>query len=65
MAKIKVYEDRCIGAGICVAECVEAFDQNDDDGTVVLLLAEIGDELLPAVQSAARACPTQAIEIEG
>lgn len=63
MATIKVYEDRCIGAGLCVAECAEAFDQNDDDGTVVPLLEAVPDELLAEVESAERACPTQAIEV--
>lgn len=64
MAKLKVFEDRCIGAGLCVAECVDAFDQSDEDGTVIPLLEEIPDALLGEVESAALACPTQAIEID-
>mgnify|MGYP001160552237 CR=1 FL=1 len=63
MAQVKIYRDRCIGAGICVAECPEMFDQSDVDGTVVVLSDEIPGELLGKVEYAAESCPSETIEV--
>jgi ferredoxin len=62
MTLLKVHQDRCIGAGICVVECEDAFDQGED-GLVMPLIEEVPDDLLPQVASAARECPSQAIEV--
>lgn len=61
--QILVYPDKCIGAGHCVACASDVFSQNEDDGVVILLEASPSPERVDAVESAARMCPTSAIEI--
>lgn len=55
--------DKCCGNGQCVMDAPEVFDQNDDDGTVILLQPEPAPEQESATRDAARHCPTEAIEI--
>lgn len=56
--------DKCCGNGICVMDAPAVFDQNDDDGTVIVLAPEPAAELHDAVRDAARHCPTEAITVE-
>lgn len=59
---LKVDVARCIGGGQCVLSAPQLFDQNDDDGTVILLgQPEPGEE--EDARQAARVCPATAIEI--
>ncbi|GAA4516533.1 MULTISPECIES: ferredoxin [Nonomuraea] len=62
--KVVVDEDSCCGAGQCVLLAPEVFDQRDEDGIVVLLDAEPGEERHAAVREAAAVCPGAAIEVE-
>jgi ferredoxin len=62
--RIKVHQDRCVGAGHCVGCAPDVFSQNEDDGVVILLLEELSYDRRDAVDSAARMCPTSAIEVE-
>ena len=64
MIRIHVDEERCVGAGHCVRAAARVFDQRDDDGIVVLLMAEAPDELANELAKAERLCPSQAIRIE-
>jgi len=64
MIRIHVDEDKCIGAGHCVRASAKVFDQRDDDGIVVLLVGDTGNELEPELRKAERLCPSQAIRIE-
>ncbi|MEU5537864.1 ferredoxin [Streptomyces sp. NPDC020362] len=59
--RIEIDEDLCCGAGTCVLAAPAVFDQNDDDGTVILLHATPGAEQRAAVEEAAERCPTAAI----
>jgi ferredoxin len=59
--KIEIAYDKCIGAGQCVIEAPEVFDQ-DDDG-IVVLLDEKAESHVTAVRSAAHACPARAIVV--
>jgi ferredoxin len=59
--KISVDEDRCCGAGQCVLIAPEVFDQREDDGIVILLDAEPGEDLHTAVRESADVCPGAAI----
>ncbi|OYO01838.1 ferredoxin [Enemella evansiae] len=61
--RISVDPDRCVGGGQCVITADDLFDQ-DDDGIVVLLDAEPGDDRFAEARTAARLCPSGAIEIE-
>lgn len=60
--KIEIDYDKCIGAGQCVLESPEVFDQ-DDDG-IVVLLDENPVAHVTAVGSAAHACPARAIVVD-
>lgn len=54
---------RCVGAGVCVLAAPEVFDQNDDDGTVIVLNANPSPELVASVRDAAARCPAAVITV--
>jgi ferredoxin len=58
--KIEADRDVCIGAGMCVMTLPEVFDQ-DDDGVVVVLAAEVPTEHTRAAARAVAACPSGAL----
>jgi ferredoxin len=60
--KITVERDRCIGAGQCVLNAPELFDQ-DDEGTVVVLDEQPSPEQEPAAHAAEHACPARVITL--
>jgi ferredoxin len=62
--RITVEADRCISSGMCVMNAGELFDQNDDDGVVVLLVEHPEPDHADAARNAAAACPALAIHIE-
>jgi ferredoxin len=49
---------------MCVMNAAEVFDQNDDDGVVVLLVEEPATALAEGTRKAAAACPALAIHLE-
>ncbi|WP_459615667.1 ferredoxin [Bordetella sp. 2513F-2] len=61
--KILIDEEKCCGAGQCVIQCPEVFDQREDDGIVVLLDANPPAEIHPKLRMAARLCPAAVIEL--
>lgn len=61
---IEIDVERCIGGGQCVLAAPDLFDQNDEDGTVVLL-GQPGPAETEHARRAARVCPAAAIEIVG
>ncbi len=62
--KIRVDQNRCIGAGQCVRTAPAVFDQRESDGIVVLLVDAPSDVFADKVRKAARLCPSQSIHIE-
>lgn len=62
--KVHVDTDRCVAAGQCVLAAAEVFDQNDTDGTVVLLDADPPADQLAAVRDAVTLCPAAAIILD-
>lgn len=62
--KVFVHKDKCVGAGQCMVAAPEVFDQNPEDGVVILLQANPLPELHANVREAAWLCPAVAIEIE-
>lgn len=50
----------CVGAGLCALRAPTVFDQDEADGTVVLL-GQPADAELPAVREAVDQCPSGAI----
>ncbi|CAN5325818.1 ferredoxin [soil metagenome] len=62
--KVIAERDKCVSAGNCVAHAPQVFDQDDDDGSVILLDANPSDDLAEPVREAAAACPAMAIRVE-
>ncbi|MBU9766010.1 ferredoxin [Mycobacterium sp. TNTM28] len=62
--KVTVDQDKCVSSGQCVLNAAEVFDQRDEDGVVVLLEPEPGEDQTDNARRAAAACPALAIQIE-
>lgn len=65
MSAVRIVADRdvCIGAGLCVTTAPAVFDQ--DDGGIVELVGEPGDDTVAAVEEAVRLCPSGALRTTG
>jgi ferredoxin len=61
--KLVVDKSRCIGAGQCVLKAPRVFDQQEDDGMVILLAESPSAEDQDAARLAARVCPAEAITV--
>ncbi|WP_081236701.1 ferredoxin [Streptomyces viridosporus] len=61
---MKVHADtaRCQGHGRCALLAPDVFDV-DDDGKVVVLLADVGDDHAADVREAVTSCPEAALEV--
>ncbi|MER5889023.1 ferredoxin [Streptomyces sp. NPDC001941] len=62
--KIVADTDRCVGAGQCARTAPEVFDQGEEDGLVVVLDAEPGQELLAGAAEAVDLCPARALSLD-
>jgi ferredoxin len=62
--KVTVDRDKCVSAGNCVAHAPQVFDQDEDDGSVILLDATPPEDLTDAVRDSAAACPAMAIHLD-
>ena len=62
LSQMRITADRdvCIGAGMCVMNAEEVFDQGDD-GIVVILEVEVPPEHADAAARAVAACPSGAL----
>ena len=54
---------KCVAGGQCVLAAPDVFDQDEEDGTVIVLNAAPGDQQADAVHRAARLCPASAITV--
>lgn len=64
LMRVTTERDRCVGSGQCAMLSPEVFDQ-DDDGLVVVLREEPGDDLRAGVLQAADLCPSRSIRVDG
>lgn len=62
--RIKVESHKCVGAGQCVSAAPAVFDQDEDDGIVILLDAEPPADQHAAARTAALLCPALAIQVD-
>lgn len=62
--KVIADRDKCVSAGNCVAHAPEVFDQDEDDGSVLLLEEFPSPDQFDNVKQAAAACPAMAIHVE-
>jgi ferredoxin len=61
--KIEADRERCIGAGMCALTAPSVFDQDKDDGRVLLRTDCPDEEVLKAVLAAVELCPSGALSI--
>ena len=63
---MKVFVDvaRCRGAGLCALTAPEVFDQDEEEGTVVVLDPEPPATLHQKVVDAVGLCPNSVIRLE-
>jgi ferredoxin len=63
---MKIIADRsiCVGAGQCVLAAPELFDQDDNDGLVVVRVAALTPAQRDKAEAAVFACPTRALWLE-
>jgi ferredoxin len=54
---------KCVGAGQCVLTDPDVFDQDDADGTVVVLVDEPTGEHEAKAREAVQICPSQALSL--
>jgi ferredoxin len=62
--RVVVDVERCRGAGQCTRVAPEVFDQDEQDGTVVVLVTEPPPELHHVAGLAAQLCPNAVIRLE-
>jgi ferredoxin len=61
--RITVNRSRCIAAGQCVLKAPHVFDQDEQDGIVLLLSENPTPEFEASARLAARVCPSEAITV--
>lgn len=61
--RIEADRDACIGAGQCVLAAPELFDQDEDDGLVLVLTPRRDEAHAAAAHAAAAACPAGVITV--
>lgn len=61
--RIEIEQDMCIGSGLCTLLAGEVFDQNDEEGVVVLLDERPPPHLHGAVREAVNRCPAAVIRV--
>lgn len=54
---------RCVGAGQCVLTDPTLFDQDEAEGTVVVLVAQPAGSQADHARQAVRYCPSQALSL--
>jgi ferredoxin len=63
VTRVVVDRDVCQNHGQCVFAAPQVFEL-DDDGELVQLQDEVGEDLRDVVEDAADVCPVQAITVE-
>ncbi|MDQ8702693.1 ferredoxin [Streptomyces sp. LHD-70] len=63
--ELTVDRERCAGSGMCALTAPEVFDQDDEDGRVLLLTPRPGPGQRAAARLAAGLCPAAAITVRG
>ncbi|RCV50188.1 ferredoxin [Marinitenerispora sediminis] len=62
--RVVVDRTRCIGSGQCVMTDPEVFDQDEDEGLVVLRTPEPPESARERMRAAVALCPSAAIRLE-
>ncbi len=60
--RVTIDEDSCIGCGLCVEECPEVFEMDDDK--VRVKTGGVAGDVADSCKGVAENCPAEAIQIE-
>ncbi|MCU1667616.1 MAG: ferredoxin [Blastococcus sp.] len=64
--RVSADRDVCIGSGNCVLTAPAVFDQDDEEGLVVVLTSDVEGPVADVVRAAVARCPSGALRlIEG
>ena len=61
--KVSVDRDKCVASGQCVLSAAAVFDQDEDEGVVILLSDDPDPDQYDAVRLAAQMCPASVITV--
>ena len=61
--KVTVDREKCVASGQCVLAAAAVFDQDENDGVVILLNDNPSTDQYDAVRLAAQMCPSSVIEV--
>jgi ferredoxin len=61
--RVTVEADKCVAAGQCVLAAADVFDQNEEDGVVIVLDDDPAPDQHEAVRKAAQLCPASVIHL--
>lgn len=61
--KVTVDTNKCVASGQCVLAAAEVFDQDENDGVVILLNEDPEPDQYDAVRLAAQMCPASVISV--
>jgi ferredoxin len=61
--KVRVDREKCVAAGQCVLAAAAVFDQDENEGVVILLNDHPSADQYDAVRLAAQMCPSSAIDV--
>jgi ferredoxin len=61
--KVRVDREKCVASGQCVLSAPALFDQDENDGTVILLNDDPSPDQHDAARLAAQMCPASVITV--
>lgn len=62
--EIVIHKEKCCGAGLCVLNAPNVFDQHEDSGIAFVITESIAEQERENVLRAAKICPALAIELK-
>ncbi len=62
--KVYVDKDECTGCGLCVDECPDVFEMDEDEDVAKVKVDEVPEDLEDSARDAADGCPVEAIKVE-
>jgi ferredoxin len=63
MVRIVGDRDVCVGAGMCVLTAPDLFEQDDEDGLVVVKREHLAEAALRVAENAVDQCPSGALSL--